>query len=246
MRIKTPTLRFLPAAAANKAWAALASAVIVALAAAACSSGGSGTSQGVRILADDGLLLQGRLYGQGAVGVVLAHQLGGDQGQWSDFAENLAARGFTALTFDFRGNGRSPGDVEVGIADSDVAAALKFMRTQASVHPVILIGASMGGTAALKVASRESVLGVVALSAPGSIRGLAATSDVVRIEAPKLFIVAEGDSPEVEDAREMFDRSVEPKALEIVPGSDHGVRLLSGSQRERVRNAILDFLDANR
>lgn len=236
-------MNHIPRSLLAKATAVLASMLLVA---AACSSG-SDSSGGVRFLGDDGLVLQGRLFGRGANGVILAHMLNSNQGEWASFADNLANRGFTVLTFDFRGHGSSPGQKQVGIADADLAAALRFMRDNVMQRNIFLIGASMGGTAALKVASREVVLGVITLSAPESIRGLAATLDELqRITAPKLFIAAEGDGAHAANAQRFFDLSKEPRKLQIVPGSDHGVALLQGEQADRVRGAILSFLDANK
>src|SRR5262249_51237846 len=57
----------------------------------------------VQLRTADGLTLGAHLYGGGDTGVVLAHQYNGDQTGWTDFAMTLAAHGYCALTFDFRG-----------------------------------------------------------------------------------------------------------------------------------------------
>lgn len=229
-------------------WSAALASVALALTLAACTTADSGPSaaRSVRFLAEDGLVLQGRVYGSGSPGVVLAHALDSDQSAWRQFAESLAARGYRVLTFDFRGHGTSPGEKEIGVVDSDLAGALRFMREQLQRPRAFLIGASMGGTAALRVASREDVLGVATLSAPLSIRGLSANPGLERITAPKLFIAAEGDSSAAQDARRLFALARDPKQVELVKGSAHGTDLLAGSQGDAIRNLLLTFLDKNR
>ncbi|MGC2444752.1 MAG: hypothetical protein WA409_15285, partial [Candidatus Binatus sp.] len=57
----------------------------------------------VSFTTSDGVLLRGHLYGSGSTGVILAHMYPADQSDWTDFAQVLAAHGYQALTFDFRG-----------------------------------------------------------------------------------------------------------------------------------------------
>ncbi len=246
MRTKTPTQRRWRGTGRSRLPLILAALAAIVLLAAACGSSGSGTGTRILFQSGDGLVIHGRVFGNGAPGVVLAHMLNGDQDDWEPFAETLAARGYIALTFDFRGHGRSGGDKEVGIADADLSAALRFMRASLERQNVFLIGASMGGTAALKVASREKLLGVVSLSAPASIRGLSAIPDVPGITSPKLFIVAAADGTAAGDAERFFDLAAEPKQLEAVGGNRHGTNLLKGGEADRVRNLILDFLEQHR
>src|SRR6204780_5857150 len=65
--------------------------------------------QHVSFTTSDGVLLRGHLYGSGSTGVILAHQYNADQSDWTDFAQGLAAHGYQALTFDFRGFTESGG-----------------------------------------------------------------------------------------------------------------------------------------
>ena len=246
MKIKTPIPRFWPGAARRAVPLAFTAAATLVLLATACGSSDSGSGSNVLFQAEDGLVIHGRVFGNGAPGVVLSHMLNGDQGDWTTFAETLAVRGFSVLTFDFRGHGKSGGGKEVGIADTDMSAALRFMRVRLNRPNVFLIGASMGGTAALKVASREEVLGVVSLSAPVSIRGLSALLDVERVASAKLFVAAEGDGKAASDAQRLFDLAGDPKQLEIVGGGRHGTDLLKGGDADRVRGLILDFLEQYR
>ena len=103
-----------------------------------------------------------------------------------------------------------------------------------------LIGASVGGTAALMVASgRQDVPAVITLSAPEVLDRLAAGPDVLaNITGAKLFIAGLGDpAGAAASAQYFYDQSPQPKRLEIVTADDHGTDLLSGSQGSHVRAA---------
>ena len=223
---------------------ALAALLSLLLLAVACDSSGPPAGSQALFPAEDGLLLHGRVFGNGAPGVILSHAYRSDQKSWADFAERLAARGFLVLTFDFRGHGVSPGDREVGIADADVTAALKYMRALGRTR-VFLVGASMGGTASLKVAAREEVLGVVTLSAPDSFMGLTALTDAQRVQAPKLFLGAEGDTAAAQSAQALFAIAPDPKELKLFAGVGHGTELIEGAQGQTVRDHIIQFLQTH-
>jgi len=247
MRTKIRTRKYLLETVRKPTWILALSLLAILLVATACSpSGGSADGRQVLITADDGTVLRGKLYGKGAIGIVLGHEAGKNQGQWSDFASSLSLRGFTVVTVDFRGHGTSPGPKELGIADSDTSAALRFLRVSVDVQRSFLMGAGLGGTAAVKVASRETVVGVITLSAPASASGVSAIADAPRVVAPLLYLAAEGDERAADDARNLFERSTDPKTIELFPGDDHGVELLKGAQSERVRSAINRFLDQYR
>ena len=189
----------------------------------------------------DGIQLSGHLFGDGDVGVVLSHMKPADQESWWPFARVLEDRGYQVLAYDFRGYRDSQGEVDIDSIDRDVQAALDFIKGEGASR-VFLIGASMGGTASLKVASREEVTGVVTISAPPSIEGLDATEDVTEISAPKLFIAARNDRYYARSV-DLFDQTApDPKERQIVDGGAHGTDMLSGDSGPRVQGLIVDFL----
>ena len=195
---------------------------------------------------DDGLCLGGRIYGRGARGVVLAHMYPADQTSWDGVAQDLAAEGFFVLTFDFRGYGESEGAKDIQYLDRDVTAAVITLR-QAGAEEIVLIGASMGGTACLKSADQLQTLssvrlaGVATLSAPVQFQGLSAEEAVPRLQIPLLFIAAEGDSG-ASGARDLQGLAGGRGTLVILPGSDHGTDLFAGSQAEEAWRLLLDFI----
>ena len=74
--------------------------------------------------------------------MILAHQYNGDQTGWTDFAIILAAHGYCALTFDFRGFPESGLIVRVAASPVDLKAVYDFMRPR--VKHLFVAGASMG------------------------------------------------------------------------------------------------------
>jgi pimeloyl-ACP methyl ester carboxylesterase len=211
----------------------------------ACGTGGPSEArrvETVRFTTDDGLDLAGELRGEGDVGVVLAHMFPTDRESWSSFAALLAERGFFTLAFDFRGYGDSEGDREISEIWRDVVAAVRAVRDRGAARGGV-IGASMGGTAALIAATRERVDGVATLSAPSVFMGLSATPDTLAmLTTPKLFVAADGDGVAAQTAQAFYQRSPPSKRVEIVTGTEHGTDLLEGRQSERVRRLLLDFL----
>lgn len=197
--------------------------------------------EGLKIATEDGLQLSATSYGAGPTAVILAHMRGSDQRSWSDTARRLASGGdYTVLTFDFRGHGGSDNG-NLGDIDKDVRAAIQFMRAD-GFDKIFVVGASMGGTAALAVASEEDLAGVVAISAPAQFQGIDALARIDQVAEPKLFIAASGDHPYVDDLAEMFARAAGSKERQLFDGKEHGTALLQGDQGEQVLQAIEQFL----
>jgi pimeloyl-ACP methyl ester carboxylesterase len=204
-------------------------------------------SRPVHFTTDDGVALGGHLFGSGHAGVILCHMYPADQSSWYDTARRLAAQGYFVLTFDFRGYGDSGGQKDIPKIDRDVMAAIMEIRTEGAAA-VVLIGASMGGTASLIAGDRAQALssirmsGVATLSAPVEFNSLSAAVAVPRIFVPLLFIAAENDAGAA-GARELEQLSSEKGALQVVPGSDHGTNLLTGTQGGKVYQLLVDFLE---
>lgn len=207
-------------------------------------------SRPVTFRSPDGVMLAGRVFGNGSVGVVLSHMLPADQESWWDFARELADNGYLALTYDFRGYcprdqaGCSEGGRDIAAIWQDVLGAIDEVRSEGASR-VVLMGASMGGTASLVAASRPGVdvKAVVTLSAPSSIEGLVADRDTLAtVTAAKLFIAGNGDAQAANAAQQLFATAPQPKRVDIVTSNDHGTDLLSGNQSGPVRTTILNYL----
>jgi esterase/lipase len=250
-----------PASRASRADVLRAMALALALAAAAVGCAPSrqeernadiAASTAVSFRSPDGVKLAGRVFGDGQVGVVLAHMFPADQTSWWAFARVLAPQGFTVLTFDFRGYcpggvaGCSEGQRDVAAMWQDVLGAVDFMMARGLVR-VMLVGASMGGTASLIAAAQPGmpVVAIVALSAPQSFEGLTADHTVLgNVTAAKLFLAGNSDpTGAAAAAQAMYEESPPPKQVEIFTSSDHGTDLLTGNQSGRVQTQIIGYLE---
>jgi alpha-beta hydrolase superfamily lysophospholipase len=197
----------------------------------------------VRFRAADGTKLVGHRFGSGRTAVVLVHQRRGSMCQWVPYAKRLAALGYTAFALDLRGNGDSqwrpyPGNQRYG---GDVSAAVKVVR-RLGAHKVFLVGASLGGSAAISAAAntRPFVDGVVSVSGAADLAD--AINAVPRVRVPSLFVAGAGDTDFANDARRLYAASsAKDKTLEVLPGAyEHGTELVVA--RSRVRSLIEHFV----
>lgn len=189
----------------------------------------------------DGFLLEGRLFGSGTIGVVMAHAFPADQSSWYEFAHELSREGYLVLTFNFRGYGESEGTREISVLDRDVVAATQYLTDQGA-EKVVLIGASMGGTASLVAASKIEVSGVATVSAPTGFMGLDAIQALIDVFEPRMYVAATDDPSNAEQAAEALLRADPTARLKLVGGSAHGTDMLKGRRGEEVRKSIEDFI----
>lgn len=196
-------------------------------------------ARGARIATADGLTLDGLVFGGGPVWVVLAHMRPASKESWEPFAGVLAARGYTALVFDFRGYGASEGS---GFAvDVDVLGAVDYAVTSGA-SAVAVIGASMGGTGAVAAAARRELLGVVTLSAPARFEGVDAVAAAGGVAEPMLLVAGEGDDGYVDQAREIAAATTGPAEVVPLPGSRHGTDLFT-DHAATLTDLLVGFLD---
>lgn len=111
-------------------------------------------SQGNRLVADDAGPVEGRL-------IVFLHGGGQTRHSWRSAIDACARRGYHALAFDARGHGESdwtPGRYRIEDFAGDLRAVLVGLGKSA-----ILVGASMGGLAALQALGDDPALPILAL-----------------------------------------------------------------------------------
>jgi len=129
----------------------------------------------IQIETPTGLWLAGVLhhpYNAGnRLGVVVAHgRLSSkDSDKHRSICEAVAARGATALRFDFRGRGESDGDpAELTVSNEieDLLASDASLRSR-GLSRIAVVGSSLGGTVALLAGARDRGLeGLVTIAAP--------------------------------------------------------------------------------
>ncbi len=114
-----------------------------------------------------------------------------DQQSWQPFAQLLAERDFTALTFDFRGRGKSEGNPVYNTLPYDVYAAIQFLQDR-GYERIVCIGASMGGTACIRAALDHDLagLGVIASVMSNGEPNQVSAYDVQQLTLPKVLVYA--------------------------------------------------------
>ncbi len=197
----------------------------------------------VTFATEDGLTLSGVIFGKGPTAVILAHMMPTTQSSWKAFAELAAEKGFTVLTFNFRGYGESGGKKDYGLLDKDVRAAIALLRNH-GIQRIVCIGASMGGTACGKATHEPGMAGLVIISSPDVVEPplQLASADFADLTYPKLFIGSKDDQPYTRNIQAMFDWSPEPKQIKIFSGSDHGTYLFYGNHAAEFQDILLSFL----
>jgi alpha-beta hydrolase superfamily lysophospholipase len=90
--------------------------------------------------------------------IICVHGLGLHQGTYDPFAKEMAKHGFCVIAFDVRGFGAYKDDkgydqVDLNSSVNDLAGILKLMRHDHPNTNLFLLGESMGGAVALRVAS---------------------------------------------------------------------------------------------
>jgi alpha-beta hydrolase superfamily lysophospholipase len=176
----------------------------------------------------DGVRLYAVQAGTGSTVIVLAHEGRDDVcGSWLAYAARLVDSGFRTLMFDFRGNGHSESvpDPKALRLDRDLEAAVT--RAWAGrTRNVFLMGASLGGAAAVQNGASLQVSGIVSLSGtriwPGF--GINHYASLPRLRVPFLYLGTTNDSAAPEkEARDIYGRvGSRDKRIVLYRGSLHG------------------------
>lgn len=179
----------------------------------------------------------------GGLPVVLLHphpNLGGTMGSRLvyDLAVGLAAEGWRAVRFDFRGVGRSDGDYSFGVGEAeDALAVLAAVEADCGRAPA-LVGYSFGGAVALRAATRRALPRLVAVACPVDVlgSGLEPLGDAPKVRAPAHLVVGDQDPyVTVEQARSLAARFRPPAHLAVLPAAGH---FLEPSANPRVLAAV--------
>lgn len=178
-----------------------------------------------------GITLEGRLsVGAAPGGAVITHPhplFGGDMGNnvVLTAVRALAARGMSALRFNFRGVGRSTGTYGGGLDEADdVAAALAFLKSRTpGSHYVIgySFGAAVAGRALIQGLSAD---GAICIAPPIAFMDL---SFLPRVPGLRLIVVGDQDQlcplPSLQDlmaARQPLPGETAAE-VRIIRGADH-------------------------
>src|SRR5215211_3940563 len=209
-------------------------------------------SDPISVRGEDDVRLEGRLFGSGKVGIVLAHMgASGDQSQWLGLAGLLAEHGYRVLTFNRRGS--CPGGdlgCSGGRNDGGGWKDLPFLverLSEAGARTVVVGGASLGAMESLYALGRGlDADGLIWVSGVDLYQGVPVTEQVGHVTVPKLFIAGEFDD-EPADLQRVFERTApEPTQIVTLDTGEHGTDILDFAPTpiaDEFRQAILDFLE---
>jgi pimeloyl-ACP methyl ester carboxylesterase len=199
------------------------------------------TSDGVRLYAVEA--------GDGPTAAVLAHQGGSNLCDTLDYAKTLLAKGLRVLAFDFRGSGLSQRPTRNALRlGYDLAAAVARAHADGGER-VFLIGASMGGAAAVQNGAGLPVAGIVSLSGTRLWPGFGINKPGPRaLRAPLLYLGSRDDSrAPFEEARTVVRTAgSQDKRSVFYPGALHGWQLVEGAHPgARARALILAWIQVH-
>lgn len=190
----------------------------------------------------DGATLSGTLYGGGDTVALLSNMRNAEQRSWQSFAEKVAGAGYAAFTFDYRGRGASEGTPNDSLVDRDVRAAITYLRGEGFTH-IVLIGASMGGTASAKNTHEANVTGLGLISAPKTFESIVVSEpDLGDLPYPKVFVASMDDEPYVTDIRTLHSFASDPKEITLFTGNTHGTALLDSEHAANLEELLLDLI----
>ncbi len=172
--------------------------------------------------------------------VFLSGAGGGSRGPGGGIYERLAVELVEVGVSSLRVEYRQPGEFEESVADA--LAACSFFRGIGGTEAVV-VGHSFGGAVAIKTGElSELVRGVVAMSSQRF-----GTHDVHTLNKPLLLI--HGGKDEILDqaaSHDIFKRAQEPKRIEIMEGTGHGLRESAGDVYALLRDFITEEIGSLR
>lgn len=157
---------------------------------------------------------------------------GGVSGPANKLYERIAIELVEVGVSSLRVEYREPGEFEESVADA--LAGCSFLRGIGGTDAVV-VGHSFGGAVAIKAGElSELVKGVVAMSSQRH-----GTQEVHTLEKPLLLI--HGGNDEILDkaaSEDIFERATDPKRIEILEGTGHGLIEKADDVYELLRNFI--------
>jgi fermentation-respiration switch protein FrsA (DUF1100 family) len=191
---------------------------------------------------------------EAAYTVLFSHGNAEDLGSVRPLLPVLRGLGFSVLAYDYRGYGLSEGQPSERSVYADIDAAHEYLTREVRVRPerIVLYGRSLGAGAAVDLAARRRVGGLI-LESPfltafrvmtripvfpfDEFRNL---DKIGRVRCPVLVMHGEADEiVPLWHGRRLFDDALPPKTLVTVPGAHHNDFMWVAG--DRYRQALRDF-----
>ncbi len=182
----------------------------------------------VEIAAQDGKKLYGSYFAvsdSDGPAVLLLHQLYTNRSSWSPLVQPLLDAGYKVLAIDLRGYGKTRGKINWELAQDDTVAWGNWLKSQAGVQSISIIGSSMGSNLALNgCAAIEGCSGAVVISPSLNYFGVK-TADAMQSGFPILIIYADNDRYPKQDVPQMLELGRDYTASIVYTGRTHGMNL---------------------
>lgn len=157
-------------------------------------------------------------------------------------AEALAADGYRAVRFDFRGVGRSEGGYDRGDGETQDALAVRDALAEAAGRAPAVVGFSFGGAVAVRVAAARDAPLLVCIATPAQVRDsdLDAVQDAARVACPVHLVYGSRDGLVTrQQAETLADAFPGTPHWHVLGGADH---FLTPDHLERAVAAVQDAL----
>ncbi|KAL8467436.1 hypothetical protein ACS0TY_030906 [Phlomoides rotata] len=218
----------------------------------------SSSRETCQIETNGGVTLDARIYRPDAgdsndkLVAVLVHPysvLGGFQGLMKGIAMGLADKGFTAVTFNMRGVGKSTGRASLtGFTEvDDVVSVCNWASHNLSAHRILLVGSSAGAPIAGSAVDKiEEVVGYVSLGYPF---GLTASilfgrhhKGILQSPKPKLFVMGTRDGfTSVKQLENKLKNAAGQNQTHLIEGVSH-FQMEGQAFDGQMVNLILEFI----
>lgn len=181
--------------------------------------------------------IDGNLYGSGDIAIIFSNMDTNERNEWNPIINELIANKYMGITYDYPEQMDDQSEI--------LEEVISFCRGTGG-NKIVLIGASRGGVASIKVAARnvnnDSIVGIVAISAPIEYEETVfySNDELSAIKVPKLLLNSEKDDG-ADDNRKMLEIFSGPKELFLYSGDAHGTELFE-NEKESITEKISGFI----
>ena len=180
-------------------------------------------------------------------GVLMAHMLGRNAGDWSFLAKKLHQIKFSTLAIDLRGHGQSSKagtelkseDFSAMIADLEAGAA--YLRKR-GITEISCVGASIGANLCAQLGAKDPDIVNLVLLSPGlNYKGITSGDALKRYgQRPVLIVAAEDDRFAQRAAAALEGAAMGQVHYELLAEGGHGTKMLT--RAPSLENTVMSWL----
>ena len=219
----------------------------------------------IKIDVGDGESIRGRYMFNPDAEFTILYNHGNDEdiGMNLHWLQRFGERGFSVLTYDYRGFGLSDGKPTEKNTYRDAEVVYDYLVSQRNVPPekVIVMGRSLGGGVAVELAKNKPVAGLIMQSTFVSINRVVAggqavpfdkyknISKISRVNCPVLVIHGTDDSRvKFWHGEKLYEAAKQPKGYLWVKGADHDddIAAIAGEKYWQAIDRMIDKIKKGR